>query len=371
MKISQFIVPCILCTGLLSSAVVFAQRPSTDRHVPELGRFFNGVKIAAPIVEQRLAIYPVLVEDVPLLHGTWQSLDEAIAHGNLVIGEKGGGAVPLVTVENRSQETNILLMMGDVIKGGMQTRTVRHDTVLRPGQRLDLEVFCVEAHRWEGETNFSAADAKVPQSIQNSLRSGKSQLEVWRDVAANNSSLGTENATGSLERALKSPVVEKKLDAIRKRVVPEIPRGTVGFIFVHADERSTPPAVFRNLVNDGVGAGRAVGAEFFGSEELARAEFPQLLDSYAVDYVILGGSATFAQQKDRAAIDFFERVCRAGSQRAKTPGSGDGIRTEADGLLGDGVSLDSTLVHYGVQIDRKTPLQPRKPTVIWPPESQR
>ena len=153
-------------------------------------------------------------------------------------------------------------------------------------------------------------------------------------MAGNNASLGAENATGSLERALKSPAVEKKLDAVRKRIVPEIPRGTVGFIFVHG--------------------GRAVGAEFFGSEELARAEFPQLLDSYAVDYVILGGSGRWPTERDnKAAIDYFERVCRAGSQRAKTAGSGAGIRTDADGLLGDGVSLDATLVHYGLQVERK------------------
>jgi hypothetical protein len=314
--------------------------------VAELGRFFNGVKIATPIIAERLAIYPILVDDVPLLHGAWQTLDEAISRGTLVIGEKDGGTVPIVSVENRSKEAYILLMMGDVIKGGMQTRTVRHDTVLGPGQRVDLEVFCVEAHRWQGEKGFSAANAKVPQSLQNELRRGASQSEVWRGVARNNASLGAENDTGSLERALKSSSVEKQLDAVRKRVVPAIPRGTVGFIFVHG--------------------GRAVGAEFFGSEELARAEFPQLLDSYAVDYVILGGSGHWTSERDsRAAIEFFERVCRTGSQRAKTPGSEAGIRTQADGLLGDGVSLDSTLIHYGIQVERNVH-QLDQPDILWP-----
>ncbi|MGA2254984.1 MAG: DUF6569 family protein [Thermoguttaceae bacterium] len=347
MKISHLIETLVLfLLGLFTiGGTAIAQRPSTDRHVAELGRFFNGVKIAAPIVEQHLAVYPVLVDDVPLLHGAWQTLDEAVTRGTLLIREKGGGSVPLVSVENRSKEAYILLMMGDVIKGGMQTRTVRQNTVLGPGQRLDLEVFCVEAHRWQGEQGFYAAKAKVPQSLQNELRRGASQGEVWQGVARNNASLGAENDTGSLERALKSSSVEKKLDAVRKRVVPEIPHGTVGFIFVHG--------------------GRAVGAEIFGSEELARAEFPQLLDSYAVDYVILGGLGRWADERDnRATIDFFERVCRAGSQRAKTPGSGAGIRTQTNGLLGDGVSLDSTLVHYGVQIERG--VQPNQPEVIWP-----
>ena len=54
----------------------------------------------------------------------------------------------------------------------------------------------------------------------------------------------------------------------------------------------------------------------------------------------------------------------------KTAGSGAGIRTQADGMLGDGVSLDSTLVHYGLQVERK--VQPAQPEVIWPrPEDRR
>ncbi len=345
MRVSGFMLTGALLGGLFAAGPAIAQRPPTDRHVSELARFFNGVKIAAPIVEGRLAVCPILVDNVPLLHGPWQTLDEALAAGNLSINEKGGGSVPLVGVENRSRDTYILLMMGDVIKGGMQTRTIRQDIVLGPGQRVEADVYCVEARRWEGDTVFRAAEAKVPQSIQNSLHKNASQEEVWRDVRSNNSSLGAENSTGSLELALKAPAVEKKLDAVRKRVVPEIPRGTVGFIFVHN--------------------GRPVGAEFFGREALARAEFPQLLDSYAVDYVILDRAVSTDREGEKSvAIHFFERICRAGSQRAKTPGSGAGIRTAADGLLGDGVSLDSTMVHYGVQSDRKP--QPDQPKVIWP-----
>lgn len=56
---------------------------------------------------------------------------------------------------------------------------------------------------------------------------------------------------------------------------------------------------------------------------------------------------------------FFERVCLAGSRRTKTVGSGAGIRTVAAGLLGDGASLDSTLVHYGVQVAQKAVAKPK------------
>jgi hypothetical protein len=335
----------------LAAGTAWAQRPSTDRHVRELARYLDGVKIAAPTVYRQLAVYPVFVDNVPLLRGRWLTLDGAVSRGVLVVSEKGGGSVPLVSVENRSRDEYVFIMTGEVIAGGMQTRTVRHDLVLAPGQRIDLEVFCVEAHRWSGEKGFSSGDAMLPQSIQGELRKGADQGKLWSEVARNNAALNAENATGSLDLALKSRPVKEKLDEVRHKIMPDIPRGANGFIFL---ER-----------------GQAVGAELFGSEDLARELLPKLLDSYAVDYVILKRMEPPRGERtdNRAAIDFFERVCRAGSQRAATPGSGSGLRTRESGLLGDGVSVDSVLVHYGVQPGRWVAPQPEprpRPPIIYP-----
>ena len=334
-----------------ASTPAVAQRPPTDRHVRELARYLDGVKIAEPIVYRQLAVYPLLVDDVPLLRGRWLTLDAALSRGVLVIREKGAASVPAVWVENNSPDEYVLLVQGEVIKGGMQTRTVRHNAVLAPGQKLEVAVLCVEAHRWAGGKEFSAARTMVPQAIQGELRRGAGQSEVWSGVARNNRALGAENDTGSLERALKSAPVEEKLDAVRRKIVPEVPQGATGFIFVSRE--------------------RAVGAELFGSETLARELLPKLLDSYAVDYVVLREPGHEREDKagDRAAIEFFERVCRTGSVRANTPGSGSGIRTAAGGLLGDGVSLDGVLVHYGVQAGERVvprPVPPPRPPIIWP-----
>ena len=335
---------------ILGGASAHAERPSTDKHVRELGRYLDGVKISEPIIDRQLAVYPVLVDNVPLLRGRWLTLDAAIARGVLVVSEKDGGNVPVVRVENRSRDEYVFMMTGEVIAGGMQTRTVRHDVVLAPGQKIDLDVFCVEAHRWSGETKFSAGSKNMlPQSIQGELRSGADQTKIWSEVTRNNTSLKAENSTSSLDAALNSAPVRGKLDEVRRKIIPEIPRGTVGFIFVNH--------------------GHAVGAELFGSEDTARQLLPKLLDSYAVDYVILRDFANNPDRKadNHAAIDFFENVCRTGSQRATTPGSGSAIRTRAGGLLGDGVSLDDALVHYGVQLAKKTTPQPEPlPSIIYP-----
>ncbi len=347
---------------IFTAATLWAQRPSTERHVRELGRYLDGVKIAEPVRYGQLAVYPVLVDDVPLLRGRWLTADAAISGGVLVVSEKPGGSVPLVQIENRSRDEYVFLMRGEVLAGGMQTRTVRQDVVLAPGQKIDLNVFCVEARRWSGNTTFSAGSkTMVPQSIQKELRGGADQQKVWSEVTRNNAALKAENATSNLDEALQAAPVKKTLDDVRRRIVPAIPRGTTGFIFVDH--------------------GRALGLELFGSEDLARALLPKLLDSYAVDYVILNAAGEGGAAGDnRTAIALFERLCRVGSQRASTPGSGSGIITQESrrsrrGLLGDGVSLDSTLVHYGAQFGGAvSPAPEPRPVIIYPnrnPEPER
>ncbi len=335
--------PC-LAVLLLGSTPAIAQqavRPSTAGHVPELGAWLDEVQIAEPVTYRHLAVYPLLLEEPIELTGRWLSLDEAVSRGVLVVTEKGGGSVPVVMVENRSRREHVLIMSGEVISGGKQSRTVRQDAVLSPGQRIELAVLCVEAGRWEGSAQFSAGGALVPQSIQRELRRGADQARIWSEVERNNRALGAENATKALDQALRSDKVQGRLAEVRRAIVPGIPRGTMGFIFVSGR--------------------RALGAEMFGSEELARELFPKLLDAYAVDCVIIWpGPARRLAPKHDTAIQFFRQVCRAGSRRSSTPGSGAGMRTRGAGLLGDGVSLGRTLVHYGVQVEHRI-LPPPKP----------
>jgi hypothetical protein len=349
-RVAASVVAAACCAGILFVvATLWAQRPSTERHVRELGRYLDGVKIAEPVRYRHLAVYPVLVDDVPLLRGRWLTADAAISSGALVVSEKAGGNVPLLEVENRSREEYVFLMGGEVLSGGMQTRTVRHDVVLAPGQKIDLDVFCVEAHRWSGAANFAGGSkTMLPQSIKKEVREGASQTKVWSEVNRNNIALNSQNATANLDEALQAAPVRRQLEAVRRRIVPSIPRGTTGFIFVDH--------------------GRALGLELFGSEDLARALLPKLLDSYAVDYVILNAAGDRDESGDNhAAIGLFERLCRLGSQRAGTPGSGSGISSGGSGLLGDGVSLDSTLVHYGAQLGANVaPAVQPQPVIIYP-----
>jgi hypothetical protein len=276
------------------------------------------------------------------LRGGWLTLDQAVSRGVLRLTEKGtDGSVPIVVAENTSMDEHVFLMAGEVIAGGKQTRAVRQDVVLAPGQRIDLGVFCVERHRWRGDSKFGSATQLVPQSIGKELRRGADQSRIWAEVSRNNRALGAENPTASLELALKSRVVNDKLTQVRGEIVPEMPRGTVGYIFVTR--------------------GRAVGAEMFGREDIARAMLPKLVDAYAVDFVLQGDPvATRRERGHHVASEFLDRLQRIGSRRSTTPGSGSGIRTRAGGLLGDGVSLSGVVVHYGVQVEERVIPRPSR-----------
>jgi hypothetical protein len=326
-----------------------AQRPSTDRHVSELATYLDHVQIAEPASYRQLEVYPILLEGGSRLRGHWLTLDAALSRNVLVITEKsGGGSVPAVMAENRSRDEHVFIMTGEIISGGKQTRTVRQDVILSPGQKLELSVFCVEARRWEGDKEFNSNKVLLPQSMQSAIRGGAGQGGVWSDIGAMGKALNAENSTDNLEKMLKSREVDDKLGEVRRAIGPRIPEGTVGFIFVDR--------------------GRALGGEFLGNETMARDLFPKLLDSYAVDYVILRKDTPprGVKSDNRVAIDFFEKICRTGSDRAGTPGSGSGIRTRGSGLSGEGVSQDGALLHYGAQSEDRTTPRPTNPPIIYP-----
>ena len=309
--------------------------PPPTPHVPELAAYLDRVEVRHPLICGRLAVFPAMLRGHGGPAGRWWTADAAIANGILIVTEKsGGGTVPVVVMENRSRADHVFVMAGEVVSGGKQTRTVRRDIILSPGQRVETPVLCVEANRWKGKAAFGAAGVLVPQSIQKALRKGADQSAVWAEVARNNAALGSENATGSLELGLKAGPVARRLADVRRTIVPEVPAGSVGFIFA---DRS---------------AGRVIGAEFFGRSDLARGLLAKLIDAYAVDLVLQVRGDRVVRPVDRAiAHEFLNRIRRAGSRRTGTPGSGSGIAARSAGLVGDGVSFGSHLVHFGCQVE--------------------
>ena len=267
--------------------------------------------------------------------------------------------MPVVVVRNRSRRDHVFIMSGEVITGGKQTRTVRQDVVLAPREGDRAEGLLCRGPAVGGRRKSSRpARPWCPSRSRRNSAAGPTSSASGRKWPGTTRSLSAENATGSLERALKSAPVQEKLPRGPPPDRAQHPQGTMGFIFVDRH---------RN---------RAVGADFFGSEDLARELLPKLLESYAVDLIVIrkDGATTSAATTATARPSTSSSGSAAPAAREpKRPAPEPASAPAAGGLLGDGVSLGGVLVHYGVQTeDRIVPQPSPKPIIIFPePRQQR
>jgi len=124
----------------------------------------------------------------------------------LVIEEKGGGSVPVLIARNLTDRP-ILVLAGQLIRGGKQNRGVNADAIVPAGGSIEIPVTCVEQGRWSGggigkfsregiePTFIRSAKMRSIHRLrrevgQESDRSGVSrehhadQREVWEQIAA-------------------------------------------------------------------------------------------------------------------------------------------------------------------------------------------
>ena len=95
-------------------------------------------------------------------------------------------------MENLSTTNEVLLLSGDILKGGQQDRVVQFDQLVPPKSgKVALSVFCVEhtASRWrkpltEQDKTFSASPGQIcSNDLRLANRATGSQPEVWAKVA--------------------------------------------------------------------------------------------------------------------------------------------------------------------------------------------
>lgn len=183
---------------------------------------YSNVKIEVSdnsLTFKNLRIYPVYAKDN--LHesekeyGNFISLDSALKTEKVVISEKSisgreSDEVNKLFVENTSQDT-IILLAGEVVKGGKQDRTLATDLVLPPGKgKKDIEVFCVEHGRWQEkdknkqdgkpmeEKKFKqSSTALVKPSVRKNATVDKEQSKVWEKVEEVNQKANNQTTTSA------------------------------------------------------------------------------------------------------------------------------------------------------------------------------
>jgi hypothetical protein len=100
------------------------------------------------------------------------------------------GIVGRLAVLNKSTDRPLFIQAGELLKGGLQDRTVATDLVLDPGEKYDgLPSYCVERARWskreaEDNTKFTHGQEFVStKPLRKSVERRADQAEVWAAVS--------------------------------------------------------------------------------------------------------------------------------------------------------------------------------------------
>jgi hypothetical protein len=175
----------------------------------------NQWRLLEPVRYENISVFPV-VSRTPADTAGFATLDEALSGGQVVITEGGAEMIrrsrdgrPVEIPEQRGASVNqlvlinrgskpLLLLAGEVVSGGKQDRIIGKDRIVPPGAApLSLDVFCVEAGRWTGGEQFSAARLMVHPSVREEAAITQEQAKVW-DAVRNGNASGLPRATATV-----------------------------------------------------------------------------------------------------------------------------------------------------------------------------
>jgi hypothetical protein len=267
-------------------------------------------ELSGPFAHDNLTVY--LVHGPDRFQGKdYLTLPEAIEQKKFVIHETQN--VNQLSMENLSASEEVLILSGDILKGGQQDRIAQYD-MLVPAKsgKVPLPAFCVEhtAPRWMARLDasnsmFAASPAQTASNtIRLATRLNTNQAEVWGAVKNAQYQLSTnagvdvkaKESDSSLALSLDAKPVREATEkyVTRLSAVPQDKHGVIGYVYA---------------IN-----GKIYGADVYGSAELFRKVWPRLLRANATE--------AFAElQKGKAFAPVTQAAVRgylAEAERGKT-----------------------------------------------------
>lgn len=179
-RISPPAAPFILAALLLFLPSLFLR--AQDR--PRAGDY----QISGPYHYRNLSVFLLHGED-GITGRKMVTLEEGMVQGFVKVYETG--TVNGLEIENLSNDTEVYVQAGDIVKGGRQDRTLGIDMTLLPNSgRVSVASFCVERGRWAKRGEESAAEFAssttllASNELRLAVRDAKNQSEVWANVDA-------------------------------------------------------------------------------------------------------------------------------------------------------------------------------------------
>ncbi len=267
------------------------------------------LKLGKPATYKSMTLFPL--QGKSNMSNDYHCFGEHLTNGMVEVEEIGEGVVSALRVTNNTDKA-IFIPDGIILKGGFQTRTTDHSTMVDPHQSIDIAASCVEQGRWSvGKTStdfdiaasmmFSKGRADKVSALKESLRkrgeARTSQDRVWSSVSEKFRNMDSHSSTDSLD---------EMNDAFRDR--------TEGFVKAYATEETDKGIIY--ACND-----RIIGADIFDKSSTLACFFPNLIRGVAMDCIEYGSTGRRPVQSQ--AEDFFSRLLKSDIRSFDGTGSGE------------------------------------------------
>jgi hypothetical protein len=290
--VSNFPVVAVICIAFIgcgrtnesvieASNLQLVQVGSTEVEKLQLGQ------IKAEYVFKNLQLYPIVANEAFINNrkqmGTYLSLNEAMTQQKVSVTEhssarntsadsqeqrrrEGDAIVNTLFIENTSADT-VLILNGEMVKGGNQDRVIAQDIVLLPHSgKIDLSVFCVEQGRWsDSDAFYCDTHTMTPTKVRKAALVSNEQEVVWDKVSEKLQELNIPSETFAVADIKLNEDYNTLLNAYLNQL-KNIFAGQQNVIGVIA-----------------VAGSEIIGCDLFATNQLFVKHYPNLLQSYASD----------------------------------------------------------------------------------------
>lgn len=301
----QWTVLSLLLASGLSASFSACQESQAQKQVNEFNLETLQVDIDDESISfKNLRLYPIYATELLATqknqYGSYVSLDEALKTNRIEISEKSidgrSDEVNKLYVENKSSDT-LILLAGEIVKGGKQDRTLSDDIVLAPKTgKVDLDVFCVEHGRWDEkaenvvadkpmeEKKFKMTTAMVKPSVRKNAVVDKSQGKVWEKVDEVNVKANQVTSTAAYTAFDENKDYKKQEKEYTDYFTTHLPKDSkwVGVLAVSGSS--------------------VIGCDVFVTQDLFLKSWSKLLPSYINEAIYDGGPVTIKASEVKAYV---------------------------------------------------------------------
>ena len=301
-------------------------RPPLPEPENAVTRLVRQVEVGRPSRYRQLTVFPLRLN--PTTSSDIRTLDEAIGRDWLVIEEKSDAQVGSVRVRNASSQY-VLLMSGEMLRGGKQNRMVRDDVLMPPhSEFMEVPVYCGERERWSTppSVRFESAKSLAGASLRANAAAGASQDAIWGEIAEQSARMKVASPTRDYQQVYDEPGVRRSLDEYFDHLRDVPSSSTVGAVVLLGDD--------------------VLGADLFSDPELFSRLWRKIVDSYAVDAIARGDRGEW-RGRDAEVRAFLDRALSARFHEQYTPGAGTGLSV-AGSARGAALVWQGTAVHVAL-----------------------